>query len=160
VARITASSGQPRKRRTADEIRRAKAKATAARKHWLKTRHHMTLEQYESLKEFQEGVCPICRRSNGSTKALAVEHNHAIAREACDHPEKESCINCWRGLMCGPCNDILAWLRDDAMAIYRAIDYLRNPPARRWRMLLPCFNCGQERYELGQRCEKCDVAGL
>jgi hypothetical protein len=127
----------------------------------------MTLEEYELIKVYQGGVCPGCRRSNGATKALAVEHDHKIARESCDHPEKESCINCWRGLMCGPCNDILAWLHDDVMAFYRFISFLRNPPAQALRhaivdsSLMPCIKCGERRCQLGvATCDECDKPTL
>lgn len=163
-----------RKRRTKAEIELAKRKALAARKHWLKTRHHMTLEQYEAIKALQGGVCFMCRRANGNTKELAVEHDHAIAREACAHPDKESCINCWRGLACSVCNGVLGHARDDVMFFYRCIDYLRNPPASQWKLLegipihrqfvkpgrpeamMPCIQCGLIRCREGVlRCIDC-----
>lgn len=120
------------RRRTKAELDLARRKALAARKHYLRTHHHMTLEQYAELLAFQGGLCYMCRRANGRTKALAVEHDHAIARVACNHPEEQSCINCWRGLACGPCNGTLAHARDDQMFFERCIDFLRHPPARRW----------------------------
>lgn len=112
-------------------MEQAKRKAASARKHYLMKRHHMTVEQYAELLESQGGVCYMCMRANGATKALAVDHDHAIARNCCRHEEHESCINCWRGLLCGPCNDTHGHARDDVMFYYRSIDYLRNPPARR-----------------------------
>ena len=126
------------RRRTQAELDLARRKALAARKYHLKTKHHMTLEQYAELLAFQGGVCYTCRRANGRTKALAVEHDHKIAREVCafdprfPHPEDESCYRCWRGLACGPCNDTHAHSRDTVAFHYRCIDYLTDPPARRW----------------------------
>lgn len=117
-------------RRTKAEIERAKKKAIAARKYWLRTRHRMSLEEYDLIKRYQGGKCAICCRSNGATKALAVDHDHAVTKSTCEHPEKESCEQCWRGLLCGPCNDMLGWARDDPKVFERAIQYLRYPPAR------------------------------
>jgi hypothetical protein len=92
----------------------------------------MTVDQYSGLLAFQDGLCYICRKAKGITRALAIDHDHAIAKAACIHPENESCINCWRGLLCAKCNDMIAHAGDDVMVFWRAIDYLRLPPARRW----------------------------
>jgi hypothetical protein len=121
-----------RRRRTQAQMASARRRREAARKHHLKTRHRMTPEQYAELLVFQEGLCPICRRARGVTRALSVDHDHGIARAACTHPHEESCQNCWRGLLCSTCNKALAHARDDVMFFYRAIDYLTNPPARLW----------------------------
>jgi Recombination endonuclease VII len=156
-----------RKRRTKAEIELAKRKALSARKHWLKTRHHMTIEQYDAIKELQGGVCALCRRATGLSRELAVDHDHAIAKTACAHPEKESCINCWRGLLCATCNKTFAHARDDVMFFYRGIDYLREPPATLWKRfegipihrqfvqpgrpeaMMPCVGCGIIRCRVG-----------
>lgn len=121
----------PRRRRTKAEIARAKSKALAARKHHLKTMHHMTLDEYDAIKAFQGGVCFMCERANGATKALAVEHDHKKA-ETCWHPVNESCRDCWRGLSCSTCNKGLAHARDRIEHFERVIEFLRNPPAQRW----------------------------
>lgn len=70
---------------------------------------------YDRLHAAQGGVCAICKRAKGTTKKLAIDHDH-----------KTEYV---RGLLCGPCNKILGHLRDDpqlAMGIY---EYLTNPPA-------------------------------
>ena len=121
------------RRRTKLEIQRARARALSQRKARLKKIHRMTLEQYESLKAFQGGVCPLCQRAKGISKALAVEHDHKIARELCEHPENESCIECWRGLACGRCNSILGFFRDDPVMALRFWSYINDPPAQLWR---------------------------
>lgn len=90
----------------------------------------MTPEQYASLKAFQEGLCYICRRASGATRELAVDHNHRI--EYHGHDSKESCLECWRGLLCGPCNRMLAHARDDPLLFCRSAAYLQNPPAQQW----------------------------
>lgn len=95
--------------------------------------HRMSLKQYDSLKEWLDGRCPGCGRATGVTKALAVEHDHVKAAISCDHPTNQSCVNCWRGLLCGPCNDVLAHCRDSVEMLKRLITYLENPPAQAWR---------------------------
>lgn len=118
-------------RRTKEQMAAARKRALAARIRNLKVRHRMTLAQYEDLKDYQGGVCPLCLRANGKTKNLAVEHDHELAAE-CDHPVNESCIDCWRGLCCSVCNKILGHARDDPEYFYRCIAYLTNPPAQRF----------------------------
>lgn len=122
------------RRRSKAEIDAARKRALAARKRHLLTVHHMTLEQYESLKDFQGGVCLLCRRAKGIAKALSVEHDHAKARLICSHdPDKESCEQCWRGLACGMCNKILGFFRDDPLMALRFYSWLTDPPAQVWR---------------------------
>jgi hypothetical protein len=119
-------------RRTKAEMVKARARARSARIQNLRVRHNMTLDQYFDLLAFQDGLCYICRRAKGVTRALAVDHDHGIAKVACAHENNESCINCWRGLLCSKCNSMVAHARDDVMVFWRAIDYLQHPPARRW----------------------------
>lgn len=72
---------------------------------------------YDRLYVIQGGKCYICQRATGASKRLAVDHDH-ISGEV-------------RGLLCKLCNrDVLGHLRDDIEALQRAIDYLREPPAR------------------------------
>jgi hypothetical protein len=123
-----------RRRRTPAEMEKARRRREAARKRNLKVRHNMTPEQYDELLGFQNGVCYICRRAKGATRSLAVDHNHAVAREVCTHEHEQSCIECWRGLLCGRCNDMLAHARDDTKVFARAIEYLLWPPAIAWRL--------------------------
>jgi hypothetical protein len=122
---------KPRKRRTPAEVARAKKKAEASRKYYLKKRHNMSPEQYDMLLEIQNGLCFVCMRAKGITRKLAVDHDHEKARQECDHEHSESCENCWRGLLCTTDNDILGHVRDDPFALARLIDYLCNPPARK-----------------------------
>lgn len=78
-------------------------------------RYGITPEQYWALYEAQGGSCYICRRATGKVRRLAVDHDHATG---------------WvRGLLCKPCNSILAHLRDDTLAAYRVFSYLQDPPA-------------------------------
>jgi Recombination endonuclease VII len=121
-----------RRRRTPAEMKKARRRREAARKANLKARHNMTVEQYDSLLEYQRGVCYICRRAKGKTRALQVDHDHAIASDACSHDKEQSCERCWRGLLCARCNGMLAHARDEIQVFRRAIRYLVYPPASGW----------------------------
>lgn len=94
---------------------RKKALKQAAHSRSIYERYGLTSEQYEALYEAQGGVCYICQRATGAKKKLAVDHDHATGYV--------------RGLCCGPCNSILAHLRDDTNAAYRVWEYLVRPPA-------------------------------
>lgn len=122
-----------RRRRTAKEIANARRKAINARRFHLKTIHHMTMEEYAAILEYQGGVCYICLRPPAPGKNLHVDHDHAKAKAGCPHPHEESCHLCWRGLVHRHCNDMLALARDDVMVLFRAISYLNDPPAVRWQ---------------------------
>lgn len=80
----------------------------------LKT-YGITSEQYEELYEAQGGTCYICERATGKVRKLAVDHDHKTGYV--------------RGLLCKPCNSILAHLRDDPLAALRVYQYLDEPPA-------------------------------
>jgi hypothetical protein len=123
-----------RRRRTPAQLEQARRRREANRKYTLKARHRMTPEQYDALAAFQGGLCWICRRARGTVRSLSVDHDHAKARADCGHDHKESCEDCWRGLLCGKCNDMLGHGRDSAEFFLRAIDYLKHPPAHRWRL--------------------------
>ncbi|MFE0101218.1 endonuclease VII domain-containing protein [Streptomyces sp. NPDC059009] len=71
---------------------------------------------YEKLRYLQSGRCALCRRANGATIRLSVDHDH-----------KSGAV---RGLLCRPCNSILGHGRDDIQFFQRAIGYLMSPPAR------------------------------
>lgn len=82
---------------------------------WIKKTYGITGEQYEALYEAQGGTCAICRRARGTSKRLAVDHDHATGFV--------------RGLLCSTCNNILGYLRDQADLAYGIGRYLENPPA-------------------------------
>lgn len=71
--------------------------------------------QYEELYAAQGGVCYICERATGKVRKLAVDHDHKTGYV--------------RGLLCKPCNSMLAHLRDDLDMVTRLFSYLNYPPA-------------------------------
>jgi len=118
-------------RRTKEQLDAARKRKLAARKARLKAVHHMSVEEYEALKDYQGGVCYLCRWATGKTIALAVDHDHKRAAEMCSHdPHKETCVNCWRGLLCNPCNKVFRLAKDSIDFFRRGMEYLANPPAR------------------------------
>lgn len=94
-----------------------KAQKRASHGRWILKTYGLTLEQYEALYEAQGGVCYICRRATGKTRRLAVDHDHATGYV--------------RGLLCKPCNSVLAHIRDDLLTAYRVVEYLEVPPAHK-----------------------------
>jgi hypothetical protein len=109
----------------ASQARRRELRLAAAGRR-VQVTYSLTPEQYDALYAAQGGRCAICRRGKGTArKRLAVDHDHAC----CVGPT--SCGKCVRGLVCGPCNDVLSHFRDDPTAFERGAEYLRQWPSQR-----------------------------
>jgi Recombination endonuclease VII len=93
------------------EVARARA---AAHERRVQTIYGIEEGDYWQLYAFQGGVCAICVRAKGKTKRLAVDHDHKTGEV--------------RGLLCGPCNQLLGHGRDDPEFFARIIHYLNYPP--------------------------------
>jgi hypothetical protein len=104
------------------EERNRRRKATHGRD--VGRRFGITPEEYGKLFEAQGRRCAVCRRATGATKRLAVDHDHTCC------PGPTSCGGCVRGLLCGPCNGMMAHARDDPEMFHRAVRYLREWPSR------------------------------
>ena len=102
--------------------RRTKQQSHARR---VQSTYGITGAEYALLLASQDGRCALCRRARGTVKRLAVDHDHALEQD--NKATRESV----RGLLCGPCNDILGHARDEPAFFERAADYLRHPPAQR-----------------------------
>ena len=104
---------------------RLASKEAARRAHdlYLRRTYGITVEEYEAIIEIQGGVCLLCRRANGRTRRLSVDHDHRLGNG------RQSV----RGCLCRPCNNLLGHLRDDPEAFARAISYLTAPPA--WQVI-------------------------
>lgn len=102
-----------------------KKRRGASRDPYLQRTYGISQEEYDAIKAHQGGRCFICQRATGSTKNLAVDHDHRHCAG------KSGCRDCVRGLLCSQCNlKVLGHLRDDVTALQRAISYLENPPAQ------------------------------
>lgn len=81
----------------------------------LRSRHGISLDEYERLVRIQRNVCAICgepekRKGNhGKTKNLAVDHDHKTGRV--------------RQLLCADCNTALGLLQDDPTRAYALFEY-------------------------------------
>jgi hypothetical protein len=102
---------------------RARRKATSASSHERRVQAQYNLPPggYEALYEAQGRRCAICQVATGKTKRLAVDHDHSCCKG------KTSCGRCVRGLLCGPCNQMIGRLPMGSLE--RAIKYLKYPPA-------------------------------
>lgn len=84
------------------------------RRQWRKTacrRKGITLEEYEIMEKGQDGLCAICKKTNGN-KHLFIDHCHTT--------------NKVRGLLCSNCNRAIGLLYDDIKSLKRAINYLQK----------------------------------
>lgn len=104
-------------------IKRARRLARSVRH--VEVTYDISDEEYNALYAFQGGRCALCPRATGATKRLAVDHDH---RRGCGHDPAKGCKKCVRGLVCGPCNDVLAHFRDEPMAGMRIYQYLIGSP--------------------------------
>jgi hypothetical protein len=85
------------------------------RKHRLKTKYNITIEQYNFMLEKQNGCCNICKKHQDELKnILAVDHDHATGKI--------------RGLLCMKCNRALGAYNDNIDILLNAIEHLKNNP--------------------------------
>lgn len=83
----------------------------------LRATFGITLERYNALHAAQDGKCAICGnpetiKRNGKVRWLAVDHCHASQKV--------------RGLLCGICNPMIGYAKDNIEVLERAIGYLRS----------------------------------
>ncbi len=95
-----------------------RARSEAAHDRMVQKTYGLGPGEYTRLLAAQGGKCWICQRATGKTKRLAVDHRHVD--------------NKVRGILCGPCNQLLGHVRDDPDMLIRAAQYLINPPAERF----------------------------
>jgi hypothetical protein len=122
-----APHGGPRSRRcvTHHRVERKRVRLAAAQRRVEKT-YEMPPEVYDAMLAAQDGRCAICRKARGVKKRLCVDHNH---KAGCDHPADRGCPDCWNGLLCNRCNELVGWYSVEELL--RAIHYKTHPPARR-----------------------------
>lgn len=76
------------------------------RKRGLKRQYGITVQQFDTMFNRQEGKCYICKR----TARLSVDHNHATKQV--------------RKLLCQCCNAMIGMAREDQHTLVKAIMYL------------------------------------
>ncbi len=53
-----------------------------------------------------------------------IDHDHGLAAIH-PHPVAAYCVRCIRGLLCGHCNTLLGFARDNPEVLNRAAEYIR-----------------------------------
>lgn len=81
------------------------------RRHNLRVKFNLDVEDYEALLRHQKGVCAICLRPP-LKRRLAVDHSHDTGLV--------------RGLLCSDCNIGLGLFGDSIESLLRATNYLRG----------------------------------
>lgn len=80
------------------------------RKAMLKRKYGITLDEYNDMLEKQNGVCAICGQAKNET--LAVDHDHKTGKI--------------RGLLCGHCNHVVGFAKDNIDILDKTILYLNS----------------------------------
>jgi hypothetical protein len=95
----------------------------------IKYRYGVTREQWEETFERQGGVCavPVCDR-----EATHIDHDHTCCPGT---KPVRACGECFRGLVCGPCNFALGNAGDDPALLRSMADYVEQ--AKRLKDVLP-----------------------
>lgn len=134
------TDGAPRRPRCATHKRDLKRSTKLGRQATYQERNFgLTPEEHAALLEYQGGTCYICRYANGSTKALATDHDHACC------PEGTSCGQCVRAKLCGPDNqDLIGRIEYVARrnnerptdTLLRIMGFFEDPPMARVRRQL------------------------
>lgn len=74
--------------------------------------YKITVPEYETMIEEQDGRCAICRFQPAVPDDLEIDHNHATGKV--------------RGLLCGPCNQGLGMFQDSPDHLDAALEYLEQ----------------------------------
>lgn len=86
----------------------------ARRLTYVASQYNLSPERYTRLLERFGGLCWICRYRKGRQ----VDHDH----KCCSG--KTSCGKCVRGILCGPCNKFLGFIRDRPEVLQNGLIYL------------------------------------
>jgi len=92
----------------------------SSKRKYLKLHYGITLEQYETMLNKQQGKCCICNSDLLLVRGV-VDHDH----RCCSGPK--TCGKCIRGILCSNCNSGIGLLLDDYQIVQRAAEYLRVP---------------------------------
>lgn len=130
----------PIRPRCASHQRQVRKASSSNRKATYQARvYGMDPELHEALLVIQGGVCAICLYANGSSKALATDHDHSCCAG------RVSRGDCVRGKLCGPDNhdligriELIAKRNNERPAdvCLRIMGYFADPPMARLRLRL------------------------
>lgn len=118
-----ASNNRTRKTHVAAEW--AKANPESLRKYHLWNTYKLTIEEYLDMYAEQQGLCKLCfnpetalDKRTGRVRPLSVDHDHSCC------PNKNSCGECIRGLLCHRCNLVLGACEDNPHLLTRMAGYV------------------------------------
>lgn len=117
VGYVAGPEGSSRKNRVGQRQRYAAKHPHKVRDQFLRYTFGISLEQYNQMLAAQDGKCAICgkpesSKRNGKVRWLAVDHCHDSSKV--------------RGLLCGSCNPMIGYARDNIQVLHSAIDYLKS----------------------------------
>lgn len=87
----------------------------------LRSKHGLTVQQYDALLTAQGGGCAICGSTNAGGRwgeRFHVDHDHNCC------PPQKSCSGCRRALLCSPCNVGVGAFADNPDRLMAAAAYL------------------------------------
>lgn len=85
---------------------------------WLKRKFGITIIEYESMLEKQNGKCAICKNYEVAKKI----NNDKVREMSVDHCHKTGKV---RGLLCTGCNTAIGHFKESIESMQSAIEYLR-----------------------------------
>ena len=92
--------------------------------------HYTTHNSYDiSLFDYFDLIAAGCANC-GSTESLCLDHDHAFEGTG-DHAGRHICDDCFRGVLCGPCNRALGFAFDDPQILLGLADYLKKNGSQR-----------------------------
>lgn len=93
-----------------------------SRKYKQEVSHGLGEGGYEAALQAQDGLCAICGTDNpgSGNKSFAIDHDHTCC------PGRYACSKCFRGLLCGNCNNGIGRFHDNPETLRKAAEYLVN----------------------------------
>lgn len=90
-----------------------------SRKHFLRKKYDLSVEEYQELWDSQKGLCYICNRPERVKDRTGKLRDYLSV----DHDHKTGKI---RALLCHHCNATLGHVQDNPILLLRMIDYLKG----------------------------------
>ena len=92
--------------------RRSLGKGKYVKGEHLKRTYGMSIQEWDTLFNAQNGKCAICFKSPESNKDLCVDHNHITKKV--------------RGLLCRNCNSMIGYSKESVLILEEGIRYLKE----------------------------------
>ncbi len=114
---VAGPDGSSRKNRMVQRQRYVAKNPDKVRNNHLKSKFGISLEKYNEMHAAQDGLCAICGQPEttnryGKVRLLAVDHCHDSKKV--------------RGLLCGNCNPMIGYAKDNIRVLTKAVEYLRS----------------------------------